>query len=67
MEEVTQWLKALVLGRKGPGFHSQNPHGFSQLSITPVADLISSSGLCRDKTSMLCSYIHSDKSFIHIK
>ena len=35
--EMTQGLRALTVLRDRPGFTSQNIHGFSQASVTPIS------------------------------
>ena len=49
-----------------PTFHSQHPHGSSQLSLTLVQRPVFYFDLYKHHVSMLCTYIHADKIFIHV-
>lgn len=58
---MAQRLRALSAYSREPGFNSQNSHGSSQLSKTPV-----SGDLTLFLTSEATRHTHTDKTFIHL-
>ena len=60
-------VKSTDCPSRGLRFNSQNSHGGSQLSVTPVSGHpISSSCFCRFQTCMWWTHIHSSKILMHI-
>ena len=53
IQQMAQRLRALSTLPDGPGFNSQHPHGSSELSVTPVPELLTPSHkqICRQNTN----------------
>lgn len=50
----------------GPGLDSQHPHGRSQLSVTPIPEILAClSGHCEHQVLRWHKDIYADKSLIH--
>jgi hypothetical protein len=61
-------LKSISCSSRGPGFNSQNPHGNSQLSVTPVPRNPTPSyrRSCVCVCVCVCAYIVKTPIYIHI-
>lgn len=64
-----KWLRTLtVLAEKPSLITPHSPYDSRQQSVTSVpGNLMSSSGLCRNKVSTWCTELHVSKTHIHRK